>query len=690
MIIEYPTIEVSLEELPNTDFTRVNPAIYEITIQGVKYEILIHYKPESKHVVAFGTGSVDQTKSKLPIYSRSTWSGEISATCIYYFDPTLYRSEEVKLCWYYGSNDDWYLEKIAHIIEVILNAIHVPIENALFFGSSAGGFSSIELAVLLRGRATAINPQFFVENYHASHIRAFKDTCLKSGETLIKERVDVTELMTKEQYVPPVHLFINTESEEDAVWQLAPLLKKFQTMGLDLSALRITEYHDGRGHGAMPDKYDCIAIIHEDLDLLRRPAEADGEDTAEYMNWLTKPNGLPAEIGDTSGCPGKLYGDANSMERKDPQIHRIYPKTGQYFYRSPSDGEPKDDTWKLIKSGHTTLARRHADDLEFLLYAKGYDIFVDSGIYGYSDNIYRKYFLSAMAHNTVIVDNTSYPAIKEDSLRAGILSYTFGKDYDRVTLFNDSYEGVHITREFYTNRDLTILRDIAESDRYHEYSQLFHLGEHINIMLSQSGGRHICLKIADTGHFVHIIQHGDPNRLQIMEGNTAIPLYGLISHAQNHIAPITTLKYDALAKTCAYVTVIAITDANGNVRLHQGSKNIREIQSEDYRAAEDEEKVFARAARDLREIPIAHKTSIKNGMLHFELTIAPEFVSHLKFAYYLYRNESVVEKKWKYTKETEQDFKINETGTYRVKFFIEDDSGRREIRWGDEVNYRQT
>lgn len=685
MSTEYPTVEVSQKELPDTDFTKMNPAIYEITIQGVKYEILIHYKPESKHAVVLGTPAlVNRPECRLPVFSRRTWSREINATCIYYFDPTLYRSEEITLCWYYGSNDDWYLEKIARIIEVILNAIHVSMENTLFFGSSGGGFSSVELAVLLRGRATVINPQFFVENYYAAHVRAFKDVCLKNGESLIKERVDVTELMAKERYVPPIHLFVNTLSKIDTAQQVHPFLRKLQKMGYDLSGLRVTEYTDDAGHNGMPDKYDCIAAIHEDLYPLSRPVEADGEDTAEYMNWLTKPNGLPAEIGDISGCPGKLYGDADSMERKDPRIHRIYPKTGQYFYRSPSDGEPKDDTWKLVKSGHSVSARRHADDLEFLLYAKGYDIFADAGIYGYRRNIYRKYFLSAMAHNTVIVDNASYSADSGDDSRVGILSYTFGEDYDRVTLFNDSYEGVHITREFYTDRDLTILRDTAESDRYHEYAQLFHLGEHISVY--RSDGSHVCLKIADTGYFVHIIQCGDPNRLQIIEGNTEIPIYGLISHAQNHIAPITTLKYDALRKTCTYVTVIAITDADGNVRLHQGSKHISEIQSGDYSAAEDEEKVFA---RNLSEIPIAHKTSIEDGTLHFELTVAPAYLSRLEFAYYLYRGATVVEKNWKYTKETKQDFQIKETGTYHVRFFIKD-SGRSEARWGEEADYCQT
>ena len=129
----YPVVKVEHQDLKSLDFDAVNPAIYEIMWDGVKYEMLINHRKDSNRAVVFGTGAVAVGNGKqrypLPYFTRCSWADLIDATCIYYQDPTLYLSETCTLTWGYGVNQDWYLERIAFLLKEILEII----------GSGGGG-----------------------------------------------------------------------------------------------------------------------------------------------------------------------------------------------------------------------------------------------------------------------------------------------------------------------------------------------------------------------------------------------------------------------------------------------------------------------------------------------------------------------------------------------------------------------
>ncbi|SCI97267.1 Uncharacterized protein conserved in bacteria [uncultured Flavonifractor sp.] len=322
-----------------------------------------------------------------------------------------------------------------------------------------------------------------------------------------------------------------------------------------------------------PGYADMVVELFRDIGIfLSRNGDPMGEklqdDMArarEFGLWARKPNGIVAQVGDTGNLPGQLYGAAEKMRRHTPEEHRIYPQSGYYFYRSNRGDAPQQDTWKLLKAGYVQTTHKHADDCSFLLYSKGHEIFVDCGMYGYANDAFRAYFLSAKAHNTVVVDDRSYSCSARHTDRVGMQGYRFHTDYDHIRVFNRAYRGVRFQRDFFSADDLTILMDTLKGMWNHTYSQLFHLGEEMEVVLSTD--REVVVRVADSGYQVRLRQYGDPVRLEVIHGDTAVPGYGLISRRTNHLDAITTLKFDLSGRGGVFFTAITIEDGDGLVRL---------------------------------------------------------------------------------------------------------------------------
>lgn len=86
---------------------------------------------------------------------------------------------------------------------------------------------------------------------------------------------------------------------------------------------------------------------------------------------------------------------------------------GYYVMRT---GWDKDDLYMAIKAGPYGAAHQNDDKLSFELAAYGERFLVDPGMYIYdSSNPWRKYFISSLAHNTVVVDGlTQYRRDERD------------------------------------------------------------------------------------------------------------------------------------------------------------------------------------------------------------------------------------------------------------------------------------
>lgn len=307
----------------------------------------------------------------------------------------------------------------------------------------------------------------------------------------------------------------------------------------------------------------------------------DFDKATKYLAYLLKPDGYAPMIGDsklhrvskaearTLGGPLQ-YAVTRCREGEKPAENAaIFPKSGymasrQYWAREDSFTGKKrmtDALWCMFKSGYVSMNHKHADDLSFMMHCKGHDVFVDTGVFSYSfSSKYRNYFISALAHNTIIVDNRSYPVSPNHFDTTGIFAYDINNgNYNYAGGFNNAYSGVEIDRHFYTFEESIILYDNIRSSSTHTYSQLFHLGQDISIVSMNNS--EVVLKIADTDYLVRITQHLENTSVSHYYGENSDCKFGIISNKMNTLDPINTLKFDVTGSNVDIITQISVLKA---------------------------------------------------------------------------------------------------------------------------------
>lgn len=250
-------------------------------------------------------------------------------------------------------------------------------------------------------------------------------------------------------------------------------------------------------------------------------------------------------------------------------LSAYYPLSGYYFTQETYEKEHlQNATWTMFKAGYVSATHKHADDLSFLLYSKGHEIFIDPGMYNYMNgNIYRDYLISSRAHNTINVDGMTYSTTVENSSKTGLLHYEDTGEYRYVLGYSDMYPGVEIDRHFYSLNDAIVLFDDIHSWDLHTYSQMFHLSEDMKIISLDPA--ETILGIGETGYTVHIRQLGELPSLNLLRGEEDQNgrISGFASDFNNEIHPIHTLKYDLSGENQQFITVITIEDEGGQVKI---------------------------------------------------------------------------------------------------------------------------
>jgi hypothetical protein len=184
--------------------------------------------------------------------------------------------------------------------------------------------------------------------------------------------------------------------------------------------------------------------------------------------------------------------DLGKIEGFTPEEESRAFTDGGYFVMR--DGWEKTDNYMLIDCGqHGALAsaHSHADVLSFELAAGGKTMLVDPGTYTYhKSEEWRDHFRSSLAHNTLVIDNTS------SSTAAG--KFKWGKtanakvnkwiSQDRFDFFegsHDGYEGLpspatHTRSILFLKNDYWIIRDYVETFGEHTYQLNFHFDVNTN------------------------------------------------------------------------------------------------------------------------------------------------------------------------------------------------------------------
>lgn len=440
---------------------------------------------------------------------------------------------------------------------------------------------------------------------------------------------------------------------------------------------------------------DLFRIVADFLKTMGNPYGTDLyqdiEASAEFMAQIVKPNGSLAEIGDTNGRitsstisnasltefgnPHLTYSSTQGLQGEMPDsLSAFYPHSGYYIGRNSwaADGF-SDATWTMFKSGYSSKTHKHADDLSFMLYSHGYDVFADTGWYNYvSGNFYRDHFVSSRAHNTLIVDGKSYSPTDENSSKTGILQTASEDGYDYVLGFNEMYPGVSLDRHFYYLGNAILLYDNMVSTDEHTYSQLFQCSEYTEIV--ESSSTEVLLRLADTGYYVRIRQlHASgPLDFNVYHGDTKTG-YGFISRQMNHLEEINTLKFDAVGTDYDLVTLITIEDASGATEGMDKFSFDEKAMTFSWSDGEANRQISLTSRQ--RVDPMAVSVSQQDNLFTFT---NQNTIDGLQYAWYILdRNTAKVLFKTDYSTDPQLSYRFDEAGNYLVKAYVRSSNGHR-------------
>ncbi|MBR5774602.1 MAG: heparinase II/III-family protein, partial [Clostridia bacterium] len=406
----------------------------------------------------------------------------------------------------------------------------------------------------------------------------------------------------------------------------------------------------------------------------------------EFLIHMLKPDRYMPMIGDTQSMhiPLKDYrgrddgfayaATGGAVGVRPEQTAAVFPQAGYFVareYWGENDERYADSVWTMFKSGCKSTAHKHCDDLSFMLYAKGHDVFVDSGFYTFSSkNVTRRSLMSALAHNTVVVDGESYSLTSSTLSQVGMCDHVLDHPdgYSYACGFNNAYENVSIERHFYYFGQAILIFDDIRSVSEHTYTQLFHLGEDMRVV--SRSNEEVIIKIGRTGYYARVRQLS-PTLL-----SSSVQSEGNISRTAGKLGSSPLLSFDVTGVDAGFVTLITIEDKEGN---------IEGLRSFDY---DVQRRIFAFTNAMGKDRDIRLKSSDKLQKIFITRTredndfifYAAANVEDVKFAWYIYER---VDSSWQlafktpYSQTGILQYRFEEGGNYRVKVFASTPSGEQ-------------
>ncbi|WP_414044586.1 YqiA/YcfP family alpha/beta fold hydrolase [Macrococcus equi] len=263
-------INLSFEDLQQYTFESGFDSEICVLFNGHKYFFYLKYNENYNKIVCFSNGAIDPAKKKPPLYQRSTWKDEFKTSCLFIDDPTLHNTG-LKIGWGQGTHDSFALEPIAKVVEVILERLNYPVEATTFYGSSAGGYMSMYLGILVRGAKVIVNnPQTNVLNYIEKSVNQMLDVAYAgfSKEQVIDEflyRLSIVKAFEQHQYIPPILYMQNRASVVDMKDHVKPFRDALEHLDLDTHNVQYYFYkHPKEGHSPL-SKDQTIRLIHHNI-----------------------------------------------------------------------------------------------------------------------------------------------------------------------------------------------------------------------------------------------------------------------------------------------------------------------------------------------------------------------------------------------------------------------------------------
>ncbi len=180
---------------------------------------------------------------------------------------------------------------------------------------------------------------------------------------------------------------------------------------------------------------------------------------------------------------GDTYVERPATSPRGDALVAVYPQAGYVFGRS---GWTPAASFYSLRFGPGREIHGHDDHLGVTYYARGRDLIVDAGHYGYAATPYRSWLQSPEAASTLVLPGVPFSAGAATALVADRIG-RYGQFYE---LYDTAFGGDPRYRSVYVSQrpDLMLVFDRAQGgSATSAYSQLWHLGP--TLQVTDASGR---------------------------------------------------------------------------------------------------------------------------------------------------------------------------------------------------------
>jgi hypothetical protein len=178
----FPTAEVSLSSLAELAAVEEPWGVLTTDLGGLPLNAVYRLKPESRALVVMNQSALGGRENGLPKFQRWKWVEDIHASTLVLNDPTLYVADDILCGWFVGTEDVDLVPLFTDAVTVLAAQLGVPDNRIIFYGGSAGAFTSLSMAAELPCSLAVVDiPQTDLFTYHIpSVIDRLAQECFQS------------------------------------------------------------------------------------------------------------------------------------------------------------------------------------------------------------------------------------------------------------------------------------------------------------------------------------------------------------------------------------------------------------------------------------------------------------------------------------------------------------------------------
>lgn len=225
------------------------------------FELNLYFRSSDvKRAFVVSPGFMKREEYAHPYFQRIKMFDDLDGIAISLADPSLDLAEDIQIGWMLGSRWVNYAETVATFFEGLFEHFGIRNDQALFFGSSGGGFISLVLGTHVRGaKVLAMNPQTELLRFH--DVRELSRV-LEAGWAGVSNmtiyrnyhhRFSIAALWEKEQHIPNVTVMVNTYDAWHIEHHIAPMIKGMVNKEIQKGEFQIRFFSsEAAGHNPLP------------------------------------------------------------------------------------------------------------------------------------------------------------------------------------------------------------------------------------------------------------------------------------------------------------------------------------------------------------------------------------------------------------------------------------------------------